>query len=246
MNRFVSKGTVVGEQEVVDPAQDQSAVPDAPYVPPDNRTLYEKLQSNKLKKEEEFAEKTKLANLIKKLDADEIEFLHAQHAGKRAALLERDAGVAAQLAAFRATARELADDAAADADAAAAAARRNAAAFAFSASAAARKPRKPAAAPGGGGGLAVVAKRKRGDDKEGDVIKEGVLNHLLKQPSPQHQSQLATPDVTAARAQTVEHLKSLAHTYSQPSSNSNGLVLVIRNLAIAIACPLEIFTICGN
>jgi hypothetical protein len=73
-SRFVKKAVVVGEQLEEKPidnpngsSSDSSSIskPDQEYDP---RTLYERLQANKLKKEEEFAEKTKLGNLIKKLD----------------------------------------------------------------------------------------------------------------------------------------------------------------------------------
>ncbi|KAI8608383.1 N-terminal domain of NEFA-interacting nuclear protein NIP30-domain-containing protein [Chytriomyces sp. MP71] len=106
MNRFVSKGAVQGEAEIVDPNADNSAPAPDVYVPPDNRTLYERLQTNKLKKEEEFAEKTRLANLIKKLDPDEIEFLSAQHDAKRAQQKAADSEVKAELAQFRRAAEQ--------------------------------------------------------------------------------------------------------------------------------------------
>ncbi|CAG8614366.1 10483_t:CDS:2 [Paraglomus brasilianum] len=41
----------------------------------DPRTLYERLQEQKMKKEEAFQEQTRLSNLIHRLDEDEIEFL---------------------------------------------------------------------------------------------------------------------------------------------------------------------------
>ncbi|KAJ3283684.1 hypothetical protein HDU79_008861 [Rhizoclosmatium sp. JEL0117] len=157
MNRFVSKGTVVGEEEVLDPNQDNTPV--APYVPPDNRTLYERLQINKLKKEEEFAEKTKLANLIKKLDPDEIEFLQAAEQQKRSRMMENDESVRAELSAFRSQAQAAAEgsvDPKEEEEQRRAAAAK---AFAFSATATTTKKKRNL---GGLEGLVVVSKKQKG------------------------------------------------------------------------------------
>ncbi|KAI8833870.1 hypothetical protein BJ741DRAFT_611411 [Chytriomyces cf. hyalinus JEL632] len=81
MNRFVSKGAVQGEQEIVDPNNPDTAIP-----APD---------------EEEFADKTRLANLIKKLDPDEINFLSGQQRLKRETQAEHTRAVKSELEKFR-------------------------------------------------------------------------------------------------------------------------------------------------
>ena len=65
MNRFVSKAIVSGLDDVETPLpnsanDDQDAVPHKPQQPVyDGRTLYERLQEQKDRKEEEFLAKTK-------------------------------------------------------------------------------------------------------------------------------------------------------------------------------------------
>ena len=73
LNRFVSKSFVTGDDNTETPLASSSSSSDTTGsskvdIPYDGRTLYERLQENKLKKEEEFANATKLSNLIKKLD----------------------------------------------------------------------------------------------------------------------------------------------------------------------------------
>lgn len=51
-------------------------------MPYDHRTLYERLQEQKLKKQEAYDESHKLKNLIKGLDNDEIEFLNVIDSNK--------------------------------------------------------------------------------------------------------------------------------------------------------------------
>ncbi|KAJ3235084.1 hypothetical protein HDU81_000831 [Chytriomyces hyalinus] len=109
MNRFVSKGAVQGEQELVDPNNPDTAIP-APdvYIPQDNRTLYERLQTNKLKEEEEFAEKTRLAEhsravkseLEKFRNQDDQVSTEAALKAEEAALAERAKSIAAFSASF--------------------------------------------------------------------------------------------------------------------------------------------------
>ncbi|CAH1107630.1 unnamed protein product [Psylliodes chrysocephalus] len=60
------------EWETVRNADDPLVKPEEPY---DNRSLFEKLQEQKQKKDLEYEEAHKLKNMIKGLDDDEIEFL---------------------------------------------------------------------------------------------------------------------------------------------------------------------------
>ncbi|EXX77403.1 Aim1p [Rhizophagus irregularis DAOM 197198w] len=55
----------------------------------DPRTLYERLQEQKLKKEEAFQEMTRFSNLIHRLDEDEIEFLATLESEERVKELEK-------------------------------------------------------------------------------------------------------------------------------------------------------------
>ncbi|KAL0277608.1 UNVERIFIED_CONTAM: hypothetical protein PYX00_004841 [Menopon gallinae] len=48
---------------------------EAPEEPYDHRSLYERLEEQKLKKQQEYEEAHKLKNMVKGLDDDEIEFL---------------------------------------------------------------------------------------------------------------------------------------------------------------------------
>ncbi|KAJ6220462.1 hypothetical protein RDWZM_006274 [Blomia tropicalis] len=64
-------------QEEWDRTRKESDPIEAPEEEYDPRTLYQRLQEQKMKKQEEFEESKKLKNLIKGLDNDEIEFLHA-------------------------------------------------------------------------------------------------------------------------------------------------------------------------
>ncbi|RKP22764.1 NEFA-interacting nuclear protein NIP30 [Syncephalis pseudoplumigaleata] len=54
---------------------------EAPYDP---RPLYEKLQEQKQKKEDAFQEATRLANLVHRLDDDEIDFLQTIQSEEKA------------------------------------------------------------------------------------------------------------------------------------------------------------------
>lgn len=60
------------EWEKVRKPDDPEVVPEEPYDP---RSLYEQLQEQKLKKEEEYAEKQRFSNQVKRLDDDEAQFL---------------------------------------------------------------------------------------------------------------------------------------------------------------------------
>ncbi|GBB97084.1 hypothetical protein RclHR1_02910012 [Rhizophagus clarus] len=55
----------------------------------DPRTLYERLQEQKIKKEEAFQEMTRFSNLIHRLDEDEIEFLATLESEERVKELEK-------------------------------------------------------------------------------------------------------------------------------------------------------------
>ncbi|KAI8808646.1 N-terminal domain of NEFA-interacting nuclear protein NIP30-domain-containing protein [Cladochytrium replicatum] len=81
-SKFVSKAVLIDENIEERTATDQVKTGEA-YDP---RPLFERLQQQKQLKEDEFTEKTKLGNLIKKLDEDEVEFLAQQ---QRNALEER-------------------------------------------------------------------------------------------------------------------------------------------------------------
>ncbi|KAJ3398529.1 hypothetical protein HDV05_002441, partial [Chytridiales sp. JEL 0842] len=72
----------------------------------DPRTLYERLEANRLKKEEEFAEKTKLGNLIKKLDEDEVAFLANQELDKLKHRADEQREIRESLELFRKAAAE--------------------------------------------------------------------------------------------------------------------------------------------
>ncbi|KAI8833305.1 N-terminal domain of NEFA-interacting nuclear protein NIP30-domain-containing protein [Chytriomyces cf. hyalinus JEL632] len=172
MNRFVSKGAVQGEQELVDPNNPDTAIP-APdvYVPQDNRTLYERLQTNKLKKEEEFADKTRLANLIKKLDPDEIDFLSDQQRLKRETQAEHSRAVKSELEKFRNQDDQGASDAALKAEEAALAERAKSIA-AFSASFSSQPAKKKKVVRGLDGVVVTSRKRSDGDRKvsESDAV----------------------------------------------------------------------------
>ncbi|KAJ3060272.1 hypothetical protein HDU98_003746 [Podochytrium sp. JEL0797] len=152
MNRFVSSGTVLGAQEVHDPSAPALPPPEA-YIPPDTRTLYEKLQTNKLIKEEEFAAKTRLANLIKKLDPDEIEFLNTQQDDARAGVKEREDAVKKELAEFRLKSLEMAEERVTQG--------------------LSEDPAKVAAASFGGGFSATLKKKKVGGIAGIEVVRKG-------------------------------------------------------------------------
>ncbi|KAJ3251268.1 hypothetical protein HDU77_005999 [Chytriomyces hyalinus] len=172
MNRFVSKGAVQGEQEIVDPNNHDTAIP-APdvYIPQDNRTLYERLQTNKLKKEEEFADKTRLANLIKKLDPDEIDFLSDQQRLKRETQAEHTRAVKSELEKFRNQDDQGASDAALKAEEAALAERAKSIA-AFSASFASQPAKKKKVVRGGLDGVVVTSRKRSEADASGVDSKE--------------------------------------------------------------------------
>ncbi|KAJ3224335.1 hypothetical protein HK099_008579 [Clydaea vesicula] len=77
MNRFVSTSVLkegeLEERKVNAPVLRETGNGN------DQRSLFEKLQSQKLAKEEEFQESIKFSKRIKRLDDDEIEFLNQQN-----------------------------------------------------------------------------------------------------------------------------------------------------------------------
>ncbi|KAJ3284353.1 hypothetical protein HDU76_008311 [Blyttiomyces sp. JEL0837] len=106
-SRFISKAIVEGDDSHEIPiggADSSSTSSSAPYDP---RTLYERLQEQKQKKDDEFAAKTKLGNLIKKLDPEEIEFLRNEEEKQKQKLQQEQQEVEANLAEFRKQAAEL-------------------------------------------------------------------------------------------------------------------------------------------
>ncbi|KAJ3122406.1 hypothetical protein HK098_002892 [Nowakowskiella sp. JEL0407] len=103
MNKFVKKAVLLdGNSEEVRTAQDIVPVNEA-YDP---RPLYERLQENKNKKDEEFAEKLKLGNRIKRLDEDEIAFLTQLDSSKRDANLQIEKQVKEELEGYEKSQRE--------------------------------------------------------------------------------------------------------------------------------------------
>ncbi|RIB05960.1 N-terminal domain of NEFA-interacting nuclear protein NIP30-domain-containing protein [Gigaspora rosea] len=67
----------------------------------DPRTLYEKLQEQKMKKEEAFQEMTRFSNLIHRLDEDEIDFLATLEHEQRGKEMEKMKKVEEELEEFR-------------------------------------------------------------------------------------------------------------------------------------------------
>ncbi|CAG8619335.1 20151_t:CDS:2 [Racocetra fulgida] len=67
----------------------------------DPRTLYEKLQEQKMKKEEAFQEMTRFSNLIHRLDEDEIDFLATLEHEQRGKEMEKMKKVEQELEEFR-------------------------------------------------------------------------------------------------------------------------------------------------
>ncbi|RIA94706.1 N-terminal domain of NEFA-interacting nuclear protein NIP30-domain-containing protein [Glomus cerebriforme] len=72
----------------------------------DPRTLYERLQEQKVKKEEAFQEMTRFSNLIHRLDEDEIEFLATLESEERVKDLEKTKRDEEEIEKFRRAAAE--------------------------------------------------------------------------------------------------------------------------------------------
>ncbi|CAG8663644.1 7367_t:CDS:2 [Dentiscutata erythropus] len=78
----------------------------------DPRTLYEKLQEQKMKKEEAFQEMTRFSNLIHRLDEDEIDFLATLEHEQRGKEKEKMKKVEQELEEFRRAAAKADEEAA--------------------------------------------------------------------------------------------------------------------------------------
>lgn len=78
---FVSQSTIDEQRKKRQEEWEKTRKPDDPLEAPeevyDPRTLYERLQEQKMKKEAEFEEKSKLQNLIPLIDSDEAQYLEA-------------------------------------------------------------------------------------------------------------------------------------------------------------------------
>ena len=78
-NKFVSQSEVDEKRKQRQEEWEQKRKPDDPVECPeeviDNRSLYDKLQEQKLKKDEEYEEQHKLKNSVKGLNEDEAQFL---------------------------------------------------------------------------------------------------------------------------------------------------------------------------
>ncbi|KAF8542710.1 N-terminal domain of NEFA-interacting nuclear protein NIP30-domain-containing protein [Trichophaea hybrida] len=73
----------------------------APSAPEDTRSLYEILQSNKARKQEEFEEKLKFKNQFRALDEEDVEFLDSVLDGQRRVEMERKRAVEGEVERFR-------------------------------------------------------------------------------------------------------------------------------------------------
>ncbi|KAJ3127164.1 hypothetical protein HK101_005624 [Irineochytrium annulatum] len=111
LDRFVKTAVVTeGSKETkLEEKKSFGAEIDAPQriAEYDPRTLYERLKEVREAKEEEFAEKIKLGNLIKKLDQEEVGFLRERDAEMARKERERKEDMDAALNGFR-QAREMA------------------------------------------------------------------------------------------------------------------------------------------
>lgn len=78
---FVSESAIEEQKKKRQEEWERTRKPDDPLEAPeevyDPRSLYERLQEQKMKKEADFEEKNKLQNLIPKLDDEEVQYLQA-------------------------------------------------------------------------------------------------------------------------------------------------------------------------
>ncbi|KAK0180866.1 hypothetical protein PV327_003203 [Microctonus hyperodae] len=76
---FISEAEISEQRKIRQEEWDRVRTADQPLEPPqekyDSRSLYEKLQEQKNKRDDEYEEAHKLKNMIKGLDDDEVEFL---------------------------------------------------------------------------------------------------------------------------------------------------------------------------
>lgn len=79
LKKFESQNEIDEKKRVRQEEWEKVRKPDepeeCPEVPVDNRCLYDKLEEQRLKKQEEFDEKVAFKNQVKRLDADETDFL---------------------------------------------------------------------------------------------------------------------------------------------------------------------------
>ncbi|KAI4500684.1 hypothetical protein M0802_004276 [Mischocyttarus mexicanus] len=78
-SRFISEAEIAEQRRIRQEEWDRVRTADQPLEPPDEpydpRSLYERLQEQKSKRDAEYEEAHKLKNMIKGLDDDEVEFL---------------------------------------------------------------------------------------------------------------------------------------------------------------------------
>ncbi|CAL8100709.1 unnamed protein product [Orchesella dallaii] len=77
---FITESEIEAQRQVRQAEWEKVRKPEDPVVAPeeaapDNRSLFDRLQEQKMKKQEEFEESHKLKNLVKGLDDDEADFL---------------------------------------------------------------------------------------------------------------------------------------------------------------------------
>jgi len=79
--KFVSEAQIAADKERLQRAWDATRGPDdpaeAPEAPHDSRTLFQRLEENRVKKQEEYEEAHRLKNMVKGLEDDDLEFLSA-------------------------------------------------------------------------------------------------------------------------------------------------------------------------
>ncbi|KAI9467753.1 hypothetical protein LPJ78_001717 [Coemansia sp. RSA 989] len=101
-SRFISESAIEEarkEQDAWKRAYESNKPPDNETYDP--RTLYERLQEQKLKKSEALAESRKAANQIHKLDYEETRFLESVQEAERLKQLERKRNEQAELTKFK-------------------------------------------------------------------------------------------------------------------------------------------------
>ncbi|KAI8052955.1 N-terminal domain of NEFA-interacting nuclear protein NIP30-domain-containing protein [Syncephalis plumigaleata] len=103
---FVSQDTIdeqrrAREEEWRKAHAKEGEVPPIEEAPYDPRPLYEKLQEQRQKKEDAFQEATRLANLVHRLDDDEIDFLQSIRSEEKAREQDKQNKEKMELDAFR-------------------------------------------------------------------------------------------------------------------------------------------------
>ncbi|KAJ2848049.1 hypothetical protein IWW36_003525 [Coemansia brasiliensis] len=103
-SRFISESAIEearSERQEAWKRAYESGKPSAPEADYDPRTLYERLQEQKLKKSEALAESRRAANQIHKLDDEETRFLDSVHEAERLKQMERKRKEQEELAKFK-------------------------------------------------------------------------------------------------------------------------------------------------